>query len=554
MKKKIFAVSDIHGNFPALIEALKDAGFDENNDSHLLVVLGDHFDRGEYSVSVYEYLKKLTDKGKAITIMGNHDLMFIDYLEGTVLDPFNYFRNGERETFADFWHRTAPFESWLDQSRLVVVGCDDGISLAITDGDELVVELVRPDGVAVQLRLEVHTESVGAVLLGGDDVGLLAVRDRSRDRAERLAVQDEVHRLLNCTDRSVREGDRPGIRSRSVEGRAERQRDDRDREGEDLPVAVNVQDLDRDCIVTCGQVLGYIHAHVTLGDVPGGSQSTGDVDLHRAVARRLFVLRRGPREAERTRGAACQRDGVPSIAARGIGGRDDRVVPRRSTAATTAASGERAERTDDDLTIRQEVQKGLGRQLRVVELGVDYVPEVDQCRFQLCDAAIHAFGDGQGVPGACVRLDGIVLRGLRLRVGSCCEPVGVVCSGTRSGCRIGSRFRSRFCTVSVSLCLVSSHSSCFCVHECLAGLCDRLFGIAVALFQRLIDGRQLRVDVVQKAELLDDAGSEAEPHTSRVDGYRELSRIKFRRVEVCFQTSPHLNTFNRCHRFPPLSF
>ena len=40
MKKKIFAVSDIHGNYPALIEALKDAGFDENNDSHLLVVLG----------------------------------------------------------------------------------------------------------------------------------------------------------------------------------------------------------------------------------------------------------------------------------------------------------------------------------------------------------------------------------------------------------------------------------------------------------------------------------------------------------------------------------
>jgi len=112
MKKKIFAVSDIHGNYPALIEALKNAGFDENNESHLLVVLGDHFDRGEYSVSVYEYLKDLTDKGRAITIMGNHDLMLIDYLEGTVLDPFNYFRNGERETFADFWHRTAPFESW----------------------------------------------------------------------------------------------------------------------------------------------------------------------------------------------------------------------------------------------------------------------------------------------------------------------------------------------------------------------------------------------------------------------------------------------------------
>ena len=40
MKKKIFAVSDIHGNYHALINALEEAGFDENNDSHLLVVLG----------------------------------------------------------------------------------------------------------------------------------------------------------------------------------------------------------------------------------------------------------------------------------------------------------------------------------------------------------------------------------------------------------------------------------------------------------------------------------------------------------------------------------
>lgn len=112
MKKKIFATSDIHGNYHALIKALQDAGFDENNDSHLLVVLGDHFDRGTESALVYEYLSRLTEKGKAITIMGNHDLMFIDYLTGKVISPFNYYRNGENETFADFLQRTAPFESW----------------------------------------------------------------------------------------------------------------------------------------------------------------------------------------------------------------------------------------------------------------------------------------------------------------------------------------------------------------------------------------------------------------------------------------------------------
>ena len=32
MKKTIFAVSDIHGHYTELMEALADAGFDENND------------------------------------------------------------------------------------------------------------------------------------------------------------------------------------------------------------------------------------------------------------------------------------------------------------------------------------------------------------------------------------------------------------------------------------------------------------------------------------------------------------------------------------------
>jgi len=112
MKKKIFAVSDIHGHYDQLVEALNEAGYDENDKNNLLLVLGDHFDRGSQSLQVYDYLKRLTDEGKAITIMGNHDLMLIDYLEGTVLDPFNYFRNGESETFAEFLHETRPFESW----------------------------------------------------------------------------------------------------------------------------------------------------------------------------------------------------------------------------------------------------------------------------------------------------------------------------------------------------------------------------------------------------------------------------------------------------------
>ena len=111
-KYKIFACSDIHGHYKEMIDALNKAGFDENKDNHLLIVLGDIFDRGSESLLVYKYLKKLTDKNKAIVLRGNHDTMFIEYLDGTSLSPFNYLHNGTNETFADFLHCTAPFESW----------------------------------------------------------------------------------------------------------------------------------------------------------------------------------------------------------------------------------------------------------------------------------------------------------------------------------------------------------------------------------------------------------------------------------------------------------
>ena len=80
MKKKIFAVSDIHGEYEILIKGLKEAGFDEDNPEHLLVSVGDAFDRGENALAVYEYLKRLSDEGKAIVLKGNHTGFFTNYL------------------------------------------------------------------------------------------------------------------------------------------------------------------------------------------------------------------------------------------------------------------------------------------------------------------------------------------------------------------------------------------------------------------------------------------------------------------------------------------
>ena len=70
VKKKLFVTTDIHGHASKLKEALKEAGFDRNNDDHVLVVCGDFFDRGKENRSVYTYIDGLKNK---ILINGNHE-------------------------------------------------------------------------------------------------------------------------------------------------------------------------------------------------------------------------------------------------------------------------------------------------------------------------------------------------------------------------------------------------------------------------------------------------------------------------------------------------
>ena len=69
MEKTIFAISDIHSFYKETIESLAKAGYDEGNPNHLLIVCGDIFDRGDSSLEIYEWLKKLTDKKKAIVYL-----------------------------------------------------------------------------------------------------------------------------------------------------------------------------------------------------------------------------------------------------------------------------------------------------------------------------------------------------------------------------------------------------------------------------------------------------------------------------------------------------
>ncbi len=75
---KFFVTSDIHSYYKELIRALIDAGFDESNEEHYLVVCGDCFDRGPDSAKVLKYLQNLPRK---ILVKGNHEQLLVDCCE-----------------------------------------------------------------------------------------------------------------------------------------------------------------------------------------------------------------------------------------------------------------------------------------------------------------------------------------------------------------------------------------------------------------------------------------------------------------------------------------
>ena len=99
MRKKIFAVSDIHGHYKELKSAWEKAGFVPNDEAQLLIVCGDCFDRGSENRLVFEYLNAIQNK---ILIRGNHEDMLSLILEKKHIGSGG-FSNGLDATIRDFF-------------------------------------------------------------------------------------------------------------------------------------------------------------------------------------------------------------------------------------------------------------------------------------------------------------------------------------------------------------------------------------------------------------------------------------------------------------------
>lgn len=97
--EKIFAIGDIHGCLNKLEELIGKIPADRGRD--MLVFLGDYIDRGQDSRKVVDYaisLKKIFQT--VIYLMGNHELMFLNFLDG--LEEEMYLYNGGKYTLRDY--------------------------------------------------------------------------------------------------------------------------------------------------------------------------------------------------------------------------------------------------------------------------------------------------------------------------------------------------------------------------------------------------------------------------------------------------------------------
>jgi serine/threonine protein phosphatase 1 len=95
---RTFAVGDIHGCIDKLEDLISKI---DPKPEDILVFLGDYIDRGEMGKEVVDFLIDLADKIPCVFLRGNHEDMFLTFLEfGT--NRTMYFANGGMRTIESY--------------------------------------------------------------------------------------------------------------------------------------------------------------------------------------------------------------------------------------------------------------------------------------------------------------------------------------------------------------------------------------------------------------------------------------------------------------------
>jgi len=133
---KYFVFSDVHGFYSILKEELEKSGFDVNNENHMLISIGDNYDRGKENYEMFQFLKEMKHKNKVILIKGNHEDLLMDMLRRGYPESTDYL-NKTYDTFVQFYKRYFKIEdeeaepnNWIEVYKAMK---DDGFFDLIYD-------------------------------------------------------------------------------------------------------------------------------------------------------------------------------------------------------------------------------------------------------------------------------------------------------------------------------------------------------------------------------------------------------------------------------------
>ena len=101
-RNNLYLVSDVHSYYNALMRALTESGFFEDDDG-VLVLLGDALDRGDKPLELIDFLLDLKAKDRLIYIRGNHEELLTDMMQSMTngsfqSSAFSYLANGTFDT------------------------------------------------------------------------------------------------------------------------------------------------------------------------------------------------------------------------------------------------------------------------------------------------------------------------------------------------------------------------------------------------------------------------------------------------------------------------
>ena len=96
---KYYVVADVHGFYSILHKALDDAGFFAETQPHMLLVLGDLFDRGTEAKQLQDFILELMENNSVILVRGNHEDLYEELVTKDEGRAFSHHRhNGTYDT------------------------------------------------------------------------------------------------------------------------------------------------------------------------------------------------------------------------------------------------------------------------------------------------------------------------------------------------------------------------------------------------------------------------------------------------------------------------